>query len=333
MRNRIWMGWVVGALLALGAAGCGGDKTESGTDTVSGANANASLSGSIAIDGSGTVFPITNAATEEFMGKHPGVRITVGDSGTGAGMKKFLSGETDICDASRPIEDEEVADAAKAGIEFIEVPIAYDGLSIIVNPANTWVDKLTTEELKRIWEPGSKVMKWSDVRPGFPDKPIHLFGPSTAHGTFEYFTEAIVEQKKKQRPDFQQCPEYNQLVEGVATDENALGYVGYAYYEQNKARLKLVPVDSGSGPVAPSEATIADGTYSPLSRPLFVYVKKSAMARAEVKAFVDYLIGDGRGIIGQTGYVPFPDALYTKVKEHVDAGTTGRVPELTKLSG
>ncbi|HWP31971.1 MAG TPA: PstS family phosphate ABC transporter substrate-binding protein [Fimbriimonadales bacterium] len=286
------------------------------------------LSGTINIDGSSTVAPVSSAVAEEFANIAPNVKVVVKTSGTGGGFKKFVVGEIDISDASRPIEPEEIEKAKQNGIEFIEIPIGYDGLSVVVNPKNTFVDYLTVEELKRIWEPGSKVKKWSDVRPTFPNKEIKLYGPGRDSGTFDYFCEAILKTKKESRQDYQASEDDNFLVTGVSGDPNALGYFGYAYYEQNKDKLRVVPIDNGKGPVAPSPETVQSGEYQPLSRPLFIYVSKKAAERPEVKAFVEfYLSEEGRELIRAEGYMPLPDEVYAAVLERFRAGMTGSVFE------
>ncbi len=281
------------------------------------------LSGNVSLDGSSTVFPISEAIAEEFQGTNPKVKVTVGISGTGGGFKKFCAGEINICDASRPIKQSEIEAAAKGGIEFIELPIAFDGLSILVNPANDWVDKLTVAELKAIWEPSSKITNWKQVRKGFPDVRLKLFGPGTDSGTFEYFTEAIVGEAKKCRADFTASEDDNMLVQGIAGEKGALGYFGFAYYEENIGKLKLVPVDSGKGAVAPSAETIADGTYSPLSRPLFIYVSSKASQKPEVDAFVKYYLENAAAMSKEVGYVALPASSYGVVTARYSARNTG----------
>lgn len=315
---RKW-GLAAGALLALAVGGCGGgDKAEPGTTS------GAQLSGNLGIDGSSTVFPISQAVAEEFMKEHPGVNITVNESGTGGGMKKFTAGEIEITGASRPIDSKEIEACQTNGIEFVEIPLAFDGLSVVVNPANTWVDHLTVEELKKIWAPESKIDNWSQVRAGFPDVPLKLFGPGTDSGTFEYFTEAIIHTKKASRADYQASEDDNVLVQGVAGEKGGLGYFGYAYFVENKDKLKLVPVEAGSGPVAPSEATIADASYQPLSRPLFLYISTKTLSTDLGKALIDYYLGDeGLTLIGDVGYVPLPTGAYEMIKARIAAKKTG----------
>lgn len=315
---RKW-GLAAGALLAFAVGGCGGgDKAEPGTTS------GAQLSGNLGIDGSSTVFPISQAVAEEFMKEHPGVSITVNESGTGGGMKKFTAGEIEMTGASRPIDAKEIEACQTNGIEFVEIPLAFDGLSVVVNPANTWVDHLTVEELKKIWAPESKIDNWSQVRAGFPDVPLKLFGPGTDSGTFEYFTEAIIHTKKASRADYQASEDDNVLVQGVAGENGGLGYFGYAYFVENKDKLKLVPVEAGSGPVAPSEATIADASYQPLSRPLFLYISTKTLSTDLGKALIDYYLGDkGLTLISDVGYVPLPTGAYDMIKARVAAKKTG----------
>ncbi len=307
---------VVSAVLvgALSLAGCG--KSEGGPTTGTAGSAEA-VTGTINLDGSSTVYPILEAMAEEFMGEHSGANITVAVSGTGGGFKKFLAGEIDMVNASRPISEKELTQAAEKKIEFIEVPIAFDGLTVVVNPKNTWCDDITVEELKKIWEPGSKINNWSQVRPGFPDKPIKLYGAGTDSGTFDYFTLAINGEEKASRTDYQSSEDDNVLVQGVAGDEGALGYFGYAYYEQNKEKLKALKI----GGVEPTRESVADGTYQPLARPLFVYLNKSKL-NPLTTAFLDYILSNGP-IVESTGYIPFPADLTEMVKAHVAEGKAG----------
>ena len=295
--------------LSLIVAGCGGGKKEEGAKDSKAADKK--LTGAIKIDGSSTVFPITEAVAEEFKKIQPGVNVTVGISGTGGGFKKFTVGETDINDASRPIKDVEKKVAEEKKIEYIDFPVAYDGITVVVNKQNTWVDKLTVQELKKIWEPGSTVKKWSEVRPGWPDVAIKLYGPGTDSGTFDYFTEAINGKEKACRSDFTPSEDDNVLVQGVAGDKGALGYFGYAYYAENKDKLKVVPIDAGKGPVTPEDKTINDGTYKPLSRPIFIYVSKAAMQRPEVKEFVKFYLTSAPKLVPQVGYTKLPDNMYS----------------------
>ena len=272
--------------------------------------ASTTYSGDIIIDGSSTVFPITEAVAEEFRMAHPDVNITIGISGTGGGFKKFVVGETDINDASRPIKDSEAEAAKAAGIEYAEIMIAYDGLSVLVNHDNTWVDYLTVEELNAIWKPDSTIKTWKDVRPEWPDETISLYGAGTDSGTFDYFTEEINGETGAIRTDFTPSEDDNVLVLGIAGDKNALGFFGFAYYVENTDKLKVVKVDNGNGPVEPTFETIKDGSYAPLSRPLFLYVTKDALAKDHVKGFLTYYLTEGTALIPEVGYVPLEDALY-----------------------
>jgi len=271
---------------------------------------NGGLSGAVGVDGSSTVFPITEAVAEEFHQRHPHLRVMVGIAGTGGGFERFVRGETDINDASRPIKESEAAQAAKNAIAFIELPVAFDGLTVVTNRENDFVDFLTVEELRKIWQHGSTVKKWSDVRPGWPDRPLKLYGPGTDSGTFDYFTEAVNGKAGACRADFSASEDDNVLVQGVAGDRDALGYFGYAYYVANSARLRVVPVDGGAGPVTPSGVTINDGTYRPLSRPLFIYVSESAAKRPEVEEFVRFYLASAAALAKEVGYTPLPDEIY-----------------------
>jgi phosphate transport system substrate-binding protein len=268
------------------------------------------LVGTIEIDGSSTVFPITAAVAEEFQNLNPNVRVNVGISGTGGGFKRFTAGEIEISDASRPITSSEVQTAQQNGIEYIEFRVALDGLSVIVNPQNTWVDYMTVQELNMTWRPDSTVTRWSDIRSSWPSEPIHLYGPGTDSGTFDYFTEVIVGEAGASRPDYTASEDDNILVQGIAGDPSALGYFGYAYYAENTDKLKIVPIDSGSGPVAPSDQTINSGQYVPLSRPLFIYVNKESLMRAEVKEFVRFYMENGEHLVSEVGYTPLPASVY-----------------------
>jgi len=303
------------------------------TDVTAGKGESGRLSGTVKIDGSSTVFPITEAVAEEFGRVYRRVRVTVGISGTGGGFRKFLAGETDINDASRPIKKSELKKAAENGIEFIELPVAYDGISVVVNPKNDFVDYLSVDELRKIWQPGSSVKRWSDVRPGWPAKPITLYGPGTASGTFDYFTKAINGKEQASRADFTASEDDNVLVQGIAGDENALGYFGYAYYAENRSRLKIVPVDGGSGPVTPSAKTINNGAYSPLSRPIFIYVNKASLRRPEIASFVKFYLREAALLTKEVGYVPLPGRLYELALNRLDKGITGSVFAEKKNAG
>ncbi len=299
----------------------------------------------VKIDGSSTVFPITEAVAEEFQAANPGVNVTVGISGTGGGFEKFCNGETDISNASRPIKQSEM-DACKAnGIEYIELPVAYDALTVVVNPRNTWANSLTVEELKTMWEPAAqgKITNWNQVRSSFPDAPLKLFGPGTDSGTFDYFTEAVVGDSGESRADYTASEDDNVLVQGVSRDVNAIGYFGLAYYEENQGRLKAVSIDGGDGPVAPSPETVNNGTYQPLSRPIFIYVSQAAAERPEVQSFVNFYL-DNPELASEVGYVQLPSEAYDVAKTNFESGKVGTVfanrdtvgvsiPDLLRLEG
>jgi phosphate transport system substrate-binding protein len=282
----------------------------------------------IQIDGSSTVFPITEAVAEEFQKAKKGkVKVTVGISGTGGGFKKFCRGETDISDASRPISSGEIKACKEANIEYVELPVAFDALTVVINPKNEWAATLTPADLKMMWEPGAqgKVMSWNQVRPNWPNAPLKLFGPGADSGTFEYFTEAIVGKAKSSRGDFTASEDDNVLVQGVANDRNALGYFGYAYYAENTKKLKAAAIDNGKGPVPPSAKTVEDGTYQPLSRPIFIYVSKKSMDKPEVKEFVEYYLKNAPPLVKQVRYVPLPAKAYAMATEHFKKGKLGTV--------
>jgi phosphate transport system substrate-binding protein len=284
------------AVLALTVAACGGDSAPE----------------TIAVDGSSTVYPITEAMAEQYgttSGKR--VSVTIATSGTGGGFKTFCAGERDISNASRPIKDSEKAICATNGVEYLELQVAIDGLSVVVHPENSWVDCLTVPELKMIWEPGSKVTTWSQVRAGWPNEPIRLYGAGTNSGTFDYFTEAIMGTVGSIRDDFSASEDDNVLVQGVEGDKNSLGFFGYAYYAANPTRLKAVPVDGGAGCVAPNPETIKNGTFAPLSRPLFIYVSRASWEREVVRDFVRFYLENGTALVPETGYIPLEPALYT----------------------
>jgi len=287
-----------------------GNAAAEGTDDE---DAAVELSGQIEIDGSSTVYPLTEAAAEEFGTMNPDVRVTVGVSGTGGGFKRFCSGELAIADASRPIKDEEAKACTDNGIEYSDLMIAYDGLSLVVSKDNDFIDHLTVEELNRIFTTGSAVKTWADVRAGWPAETITLYSPGAESGTYDYFNEAILE-KKGIRNDSQISfsEDDNMLVQGVQGSQYAIGYFGFAYYEENADKLKVVPIDGGKGAVAPSTETIKDGTYAPLSRPLYIYVNKAEMTRPEVYAFTDYYINNIGSLASEVGFVPLPDDQYSE---------------------
>lgn len=283
---------------------CSENNDEAGQEAVD------ELRGTVSLDGSSTVYPISEAIAEEFLSVAPRVRVTVGVSGTGGGFKKFLSREIDINDASRTIKNSEIEEAQANGIDYLEIPVAFDGLSVVVNPNNTWVDYLTVDELRMIWQPGSMVDSWDDIRPNWPQLPIRLYGPGTDSGTFDYFTESVNGESGASRPDYTASEDDNVLVQGISGDENALGFFGYAYYIENQDNLKIVPIDEGNGPVAPTAQSINDGTYSPLSRPIFVYLNTDSLARPEVRSFVDFYIDNAAGIANEVGYIELPEEMY-----------------------
>ena len=269
-----------------------------------------SLAGTIEIDGSSTVFPITQAVAEEFQKEYPDIRVNVGVSGTGGGFKRFQVGETDINDASRPIKSSEAEECANNNVEYIEFTIAIDGLAVMVNPENTWVDYLTVEELNMIWKPDSTVDSWNDVRSEWPDQPLHLYGPDTDSGTFDYFTDVINGDEGVSRPDYTASADDNVLVQGIAGDTNSLGYFGYAYYAENTDKLKIVPIDSGAGPVIPSDATVKAGQYTPLARPIFIYVNKASLETEVVNNFVRFYMENAEQLVAEVGYTPQPSSVY-----------------------
>lgn len=312
----------MGVALTATIAACGdnsGSASDSAAQSSSAASSSASgqkLSGKIAIDGSSTVYPITMAVAEEFKNEQPDVEVSVAMSGTGGGMKKFSAGEIDICDASRPIKQEEIDKAKTNGIDFVELEIAYDGISVVVNKDNTWVDSITTAELNKIWAKDSTVKTWKDVNPAWPAEPLKLYGPGTDSGTFEFFTEKINKKAKESRTDYTPSEDDNVLVQGIAGDKNAMGYFGFAYYEENTDKLKVLKIDDGKGPVEPTAASIKDKSYSPLSRPLFIYINKAKMDQPQVKAFVQYYIDNAATLSKEVGYVPLEsyDAIKEKIK-------------------
>ncbi|HEX2168515.1 MAG TPA: PstS family phosphate ABC transporter substrate-binding protein [Longimicrobiales bacterium] len=287
------------AAAALVAAACGGERGESG------------LTGSIQIDGSSTVYPLSQAVAEEFMIETGGdVRVTVGVSGTGGGFRRFCAGETAISNASRAIKDDERALCEQAGVDPLELQVAIDGLAVAVHPENTMIDCLTVEELRRIWEPGSTLQLWSEVREGLPAEPLRLYGPGTNSGTFDYFTEAIMGEEDASRPDYSASEDDNVLVQGVAGDVNALGYFGYAYYIENQDQLRALGVDNGSGCVKPTPETVTSGEYAPLSRPLFIYVDRNRLAEPELAEFVRFYMENAPALVLEVGYVPMQASEY-----------------------
>jgi len=285
----------------------------------------AALTGTVVIDGSSTVFPITEIVVREFTVAAPSVQIQLGVSGTGGGFKKFCAGETDLSAASRPIKQSEQADCLAQGIRFVEVPVAFDGLSVVVHQSNTWVACLTVAELKQLWEPTSPITTWQQLRPEWPASPIQLYGAGADSGTFDYFTSAIVGSEGESRTDYIGSEDDYLLAQDIAADPRALGYFGYAYYREYQDRLKLVAVDGGNGCVAPSETAIAAGTYQPLARPIFLYVRVDALDRPEVAAFMDFYLADLARVVDSVHYVPLPPRAYVLASERVRARTLGSV--------
>ena len=280
------------ASLSLLLVGCGGSKQGTG------------LKGEVLIDGSSTVAPISQAVAEEFSKENSDVNVSVGISGTGGGIKKFVTGEIDIVDASRAMKPEELSTAQKNGIEFIELKIGLDGLTVVANPENTWAQNLTTEDLKKIWADGSTVKTWKDVNPAWPAEPIKLYGPDQDSGTYDYFIEEILGKDGKIRKDYSPSSDDNQLVQGVEGDKGALGYFGYAYYLEQKDKLKALSING----ISPSDETVKNGTYKPLSRPLYIYInKKSFTEKAQVKSFVQFYIKNAAELVKSSGYVPLDD--------------------------
>lgn len=282
----------------------------------------------IQIDGSSTVFPVTEAVAEDFQkGKAGAIKVTVGVSGTGGGFKKFCRGETDISNASRPISKKEMADCKKAGVQYVELPVAYDALTVVVNPQNTWANSLSVAELKKMWEPAAqgKLSNWNQVRSSFPNTPLKLFGPGSDSGTFDYFTEAVVGKAKSSRGDFTASEDDNVLVQGVSRNKGALGYFGFAYYLENQKRVKAVSVDGGKGAVAPSPKSVVNGSYQPLSRPIFIYVSAKSLSKPEVREFAQYYLRNAAKLVREVKYIPLPANAYTIGLAHLGKRKVGTV--------
>jgi phosphate transport system substrate-binding protein len=315
MTGRLVARWRAGALLlAVGllAAACGG-----GDDGGTTGGGGTQLSGAINIDGSSTVAPLSEAAAELFQAENPGVRVTVGTSGTGGGFEKFCAGETDISDASRQIEADETKACEAKGIKYEEVQVANDGLSVVVNPQNTWARCLTVDQLKKIWDKGSKVNNWNQVDPSFPNEPLKLFGAGTDSGTFDYFTGAINGEEGRSRSDYSATEDDNVTVTGVSGAKGGMGYFGLSYLEENQGKVVGIQVDGGKGCVAPSSATVQDGSYTPLSRPLFIYPSDAALQRPEVKAFVEFYVNNYQKIAEDALFVPLTEAQAAEAKQKV----------------
>jgi phosphate transport system substrate-binding protein len=299
---------VLAVVLALAAVGCGGDD-------------GGSSGGTITVDGSSTVGPFMTKAAEDFRGDNEGVEITVGVSGTGGGFERFCRGETDLSNASRPIDEDEEQICEENNIEYVEIPVANDALTVVVNKENDWATCLTVAELKKIWEPGSQVRNWSQVKDGFPDEPLELFGPGTDSGTFDYFTDVINGEEGASRSDYSASEDDNVIIQGVAGEPGGLGYFGFSYFEENQDRLNAVEVDGGQGCVAPSADAAQSGEYTPLSRPLFTYVKTSALDRAEVRDFVTYVIDNEAEIAETSRFVPLNDEQLADARSKIEEAT------------
>lgn len=300
---------LLSTLIVLFAAACSSEP-EGENIVVKDGEGIVNLKGMIEIDGSSTVYPVSEAVAEEFRKTYPKVQVNVGVSGTGGGFKRFTVGETDISNASRPIKDEEKTVAQENGVEYHELIVGQDGISVVVNKANDWATCMTVEELKILWEPGSTVSKWSDIRPEWPDDRINLYGPGTDSGTFDFFTEEIIGEVQASRSDFTMSEDDNVLVIGVNGDRGALGYFGYAYYLENKDMINTVAIDGGEGCVVPTSETIESGTYMPLARPLLIYVNKASLKKPEVTAFVEYYMVNAGQLVEEVGYVKLADDEY-----------------------
>ena len=282
----------------------------------------------VKIDGSSTVFPITEAVAEEFQKARRGaINVTVGISGTGGGFKKFCRGETDIANASRPILRKEMDDCTKSGIRYYEMPVAYDALTVMVNPQNSFIKSMTVAELRKIWEPAAqgRINTWKEVNPAWPDQKIKLYGAGSDSGTFDYFTEAIVGKAKSSRGDFTASEDDNVLVQGISGDKGALGYFGFAYYIENQKKLKAVAIDNGKGPVAPTPENVDNGTYQPLSRPIFIYVSEKSLDKPEIREFVDFYMKNAPQLVKEVKYIPLPAKAYSGNLEHLAKKKLGTV--------
>lgn len=294
-----------------------------GSSTDGAVQASGSLSGTVAIDGSSTVFPITEAVAEEFRKVQPNIRVTVGVSGTGGGFKKFMAAETDISDASRYIKQKEVDGCAQAGVEYIEIPVAYDGLAVVVNKSNDFAKSMTVDELRRMWAADATASTWSDIRPEWPEREFKLYSPGQDSGTFDYFTDVVNGKSGNCRADATFSEDDNVLVRGVSGDLDGMAFFGLAYYVENADKLGIVAIDGGNGPVVPSMETVENATYSPLSRPLFIYAAVEAAQRPEVDAFLNFYLDEARTLSAEVGYVPFPELLYDGIKARYKNRVTG----------
>lgn len=328
-------GFLMASLLSVGLASCNQQQTTTQettapttTETTS-QNTPSTSGADVLIDGSSTVFPISEAMAEEFMKANQDVKVTVGISGTGGGFKKFCAGETDISNASRPIKQSEIDLCKEKGIEYIEIPVAYDGLSVVVHKENNWATCLKVEELAKMWETAAegKIKKWNQINPQFPDKDLDLFGAGTDSGTYDYFTDAITGKEGESRGDYTASEDDNVIVQGVSADPAGLGFFGFAYYEENIDKLKIVQIENKEGKcVEPTKETIADGSYNPLSRPIFIYVSKAALDKPKVKSFVEYHLDQAhQNLVDEVGYIALPTDILTKAKARFDNKTFGTV--------
>ncbi len=323
---KTFSGVAIIGFVAVFAATCGGG----GEPAPAGGSASTSAPAVITIDGSSTVFPVTEAVAEEFQKQNAGTQVTVGRSGTGGGFQKFCRNETAVSNASRPIAAAEIDACGKSGVNYIELPVAYDGMAVVVNTKNTWASTMTVAELRTLWSPEAqgKVLRWNQVRPSWPNQEIHLFGAGVDSGTFDYFTEVINGKAKVSRGDYTSSEDDNILVQGVAGDQYALGYMGLAYFEENKDKLKLLAIDdenpaNGEGPITPSAESVRNGTYRPLSRPIFIYVNTAAISRPEVQKFVEYYVTSAAPLVSEVGYVPLTEREQKLVQQRLAAKTTG----------
>ncbi|MDA0770623.1 MAG: phosphate ABC transporter substrate-binding protein [SAR202 cluster bacterium Casp-Chloro-G4] len=307
--SRLGTATLLVLILSAGMA-CGGSTGTGAGDGTGQPSSGSGVSGQIEIDGSSTVFPITEAVAEEFRNSHPNVQVNVGVSGTGGGFKRFIEGQIDINDASRPIKPSESGTAAENGVEYLELEVAIDGLAVMVSPQNDFVECLTVEQLKTIWEPGSSVKTWNDVDPTWPNNGLNLYGPGTDSGTFDYFTEVVMGEAQASRPDYSASEDDNVLVQGIGGDRNALGYFGYAYYIENVDKLKIVAIDAGAGCVKPTAETIENGKYQPLSRPLLIYINKASLEKPDVNAFLRFYMENGAELAEEVGYIRLSEQEY-----------------------